>query len=204
CLPLPRGETASEGKCCVKYGNTMTRLSSKPISVPAGVTVSLTDGELQVVGPKGTISRALAPDVTLEVSADGRSLKALSTSHSKTSPTSVGSLHAHAKNMVRGVSEGFTKVLELEGIGYRASMDGKELVLSLGYSHPVRYTPPSSIEIVTEKNEIRVSGLDKELVGQVAAVIREYRKPEPYKGKGIRYKGEHIIRKAGKKAGVGT
>ncbi len=106
--------------------------------------------------------------------------------------------------MVRGVSEGFTKVLELEGIGYRASMDGKELVLSLGYSHPVRYTPPSSIEIVTEKNEIRVSGLDKELVGQVAAVIREYRKPEPYKGKGIRYKGEHIIRKAGKKAGVGT
>lgn len=182
----------------------MTRLSSKPIRVPAGVTVSITDGVLTVVGSKGTISRVLPRGVVLDVSEDGRSLNAMPAPTFKDVDHLVGSFYAHARNMVEGVSDGFTKVLELEGIGYRALVEGKDLVLSLGFSHPIRYTAPSGIDIKTEKNEIRVSGIDKELVGQVAAVIREYRKPEPYKGKGIHYKGEHIIRKAGKKAGVGA
>lgn len=182
----------------------MTRLSSKPIAVPAGVTITSTGGMLTVTGSKGTITRLLPPEVVLEVSPDERTINVTMTPNAKDVAPVVGSFYAHTRNMVIGVSEGFLKVLELEGIGYRASMEGNELVLSLGFSHPIRYIPPSGIHIATEKNEIRVSGIDKELVGQAAAVIREYRKPEPYKGKGIRYKGEHIIRKAGKKAGVGT
>ncbi|OGZ45915.1 MAG: 50S ribosomal protein L6 [Candidatus Ryanbacteria bacterium RIFCSPHIGHO2_02_FULL_45_13b] len=182
----------------------MTRLSSKPIRVPAGVTVSETDGFFVVNGPKGTVSRALPRQVVLEILEDGRMLTIVPAPNAKDVNHLVGSCYAHAQNMIIGVSQGFTKVLELEGIGYRASMDGRDLVLSLGFSHPIRYTSPVGIDIVVEKSEIRVSGIDKEKVGQAAAVIREYRKPEPYKGKGIRYKGEHIIRKAGKKAGVGA
>lgn len=182
----------------------MTRLSSKPIAVPTGITVSIADGVFTVAGSKGIVSRALPREVVLEVAEDGRAFNVISAPNIKDADRIVGSFYAHARNMIKGVSEGFTKVLELEGIGYRASVEGKDLVLSLGFSHPVRYTSPSGIDIIAEKNEIRVSGIDKEKVGQVAAVIREYRKPEPYKGKGIRYKGEHIIRKAGKKAGVGA
>lgn len=182
----------------------MTRLSSKPISVPAGVTVSMTNGSFAVSGPKGTISRVLPRHVVLELSEDGRAMTVVPAADAKDVNHLVGSYYAHAQNMITGVSQGFTKVLELEGIGYRASMEGKDLLLSLGFSHPVKYITPSGIDIAVEKNEIRVSGIDKEKVGQVAAVIREYRKPEPYKGKGIHYKGEHIIRKAGKKAGVGA
>ena len=138
------------------------------------------------------------------MSEDGRALNVTPAPNAKDVNHLVGSFYAHARNMILGVSVGFIKVLELEGIGYRASVEGKDLLLSLGFSHPIRYTAPSGIDIAVEKNEIRVSGIDKEMVGQVAAVIREYRKPEPYKGKGIHYKGEHIIRKAGKKAGVGA
>ena len=181
-----------------------TRLSSKPITVPAGVTIADKDGTFTVTGSKGTITRSLPPEVVLEVSADGRAINVLAAPNAKDVAPLVGSFYAHTRNMVRGVSEGFVKVLELEGIGYRASVEGNELILSLGFSHPIRYTSPFGIHIAVEKNEIHVSGIDKELVGQAAAVIREYRKPEPYKGKGIRYKGEHIIRKAGKKAGVGA
>ena len=190
----------------MKYGNRnmTTRLSSKPIAVPAEVTVSITDGVFTVVGSKGTNSRILPREVAVEVLEDGRALNIIPAPNSKDVDHLVGSFYAHARNMITGVSEGFTKILELEGIGYRASVEGKDLVLLLGYSHPIRYTSPSGIHIVTEKNEIRVSGIDKEAVGQAAAIIREYRKPEPYKGKGIHYKGEHIIRKAGKKAGVGA
>lgn len=182
----------------------MTRLSSKPITVPAGITVSLTDDVFTVTGPKGTLTRSLPREVAVDISEDGRVLMVTPAPNAKDVEHLVGSFYAHARNMVIGVSEGFTKVLEIEGIGYRAAMEGKDLVLLLGFSHPVRYTPPAGIDIATEKNEIRLSGIDKELVGQAAAVIREYRKPEPYKGKGIRYKGEHILRKAGKKAGVGA
>ena len=182
----------------------MGRLSSKPIMVSAGVTVSIADGVCTVTGPKGTITRTLPAEVVLQVAQDGRALTVVSAPQAKDAARVVGSAYAHTRNMIAGVSEGFSKVLELEGIGYRASLEGNDLLLSLGFSHTIRYAPPAGIEITTEKNEIRVSGTDKELVGQVAAVIREYRKPEPYKGKGIRYKGEHIIRKAGKKAGVGT
>ncbi|OGZ44160.1 MAG: 50S ribosomal protein L6 [Candidatus Ryanbacteria bacterium RIFCSPHIGHO2_02_FULL_45_17b] len=182
----------------------MTRLSSKPIGVPAGVTVSVADNVFTVAGSKGTVSRVLSREVVLEMSEDGRALNVTPAPNAKDVNHLVGSFYAHARNMILGVSVGFIKVLELEGIGYRASVEGKDLLLSLGFSHPIRYTAPSGIDIAVEKNEIRVSGIDKEMVGQVAAVIREYRKPEPYKGKGIHYKGEHIIRKAGKKAGVGA
>lgn len=182
----------------------MTRLSSKPIGVPAGVTVSVADSIFTAAGSKGTVSRVLSREVVFNVSEDGRTLDIIPAPHAKDVNHLVGSFYAHARNMILGVSVGFIKVLELEGIGYRASIEGKDLLLSLGFSHPIRYTAPSGIDITVEKNEIRVSGIDKEMVGQVAAVIREYRKPEPYKGKGIHYKGEHIIRKAGKKAGVGA
>ena len=180
----------------------MTRLSSKPIIVPAHVTVATEDSVLLVTGPKGTLSREVPGEVAIDISGDGRSIMITEAPRTKDAAAILGSFYAHARNMIQGVSEGFTKVLELEGIGYRASVEGKDLVLSLGFSHPVCYTPPAGIDIATEKNEIRVTGIDKELVGQAAAVIREYRKPEPYKGKGIRYKGEHVIRKAGKKAGA--
>ena len=181
---------------------TMTRLSSKPITVPPGVTATVTDRILQVSGPKGSVSRVLPPDVVLEFSEDGRLVKTVAASSAKGTTEQVGSIYAHTRNMITGVSIGFLKVLELEGIGYRASVEGRDLLLSLGFSHPIRYVSPHGIDITTEKNEIRIAGIDKELVGKVAADIREYRKPEPYKGKGIRYKGEHIIRKAGKKAGA--
>lgn len=184
----------------------MGRLSAKPIKVPAGVTVSVAENILSVTGPKGVLLRGMPPEVLLRVLAEdgGQMITVVPAEGAKRVSPLVGTFYVHARNMVKGVSDGFMKVLELEGIGYRAAVEGKDLVLSLGFSHPVRYTPPHGIEISVEKNEIRISGIDKELVGQAAAAIRVYRKPEPYKGKGIRYKGEHVIRKAGKKAGVGT
>lgn len=184
--------------------NMAGRLSSKPIYISQGVTISLEHGTLLVKGIKGELSLAVPPEVTLQVSEDGKEAMVAPIKNIKEISRIMGTFYVHVRNMVMGVSSGFTKILELEGIGYRASMDGKDLVLSLGFSHPVRYTSPGGIDISTEKNEIRISGINKELVGQVAASIRMYRKPEPYKGKGIRYQGEHIVRKAGKKAGVGA
>ena len=182
----------------------MTRLSKKPIIIPEGVNVRVENGILAVKGKKGELAHKVPHEISLDIAGDGRSLTASPAARSKNAAELLGTTYVHARNMITDVSEGFMKTLEIEGVGYRAALDGKNLVLSLGYSHPVRYVVPEGIEVVVEKSEIRISGVDRELVGHVAAAIRHFRKPEPYKGKGIRYKNEKIARKAGKKAGVGA
>lgn len=182
----------------------MTRLSKKPIVVPDGIDVRVENGFLAVKGKKGELKRSLPSEVSLHVSPDGRSLTMSPAVSAKNTAELLGTTYVHARNMITDISAGFMKTLEIEGVGYRAALDAKNLTFSLGYSHPVRYVIPEGIDVVVEKNEMRISGIDRELVGHVAAAIRAFRKPEPYKGKGIRYKGEHITRKAGKKAGVGS
>ncbi|MEK7173755.1 MAG: 50S ribosomal protein L6, partial [Patescibacteria group bacterium] len=182
----------------------MTRLSKKPILIPMDVDVRVQDHMLLVKGKKGELQRQMPQEVSLRVSDDKHSILVSAAGSSRETPRLVGTTYVHTRNMISDVSAEFTKWLEIEGVGYRAAVDGKNMVLSLGFSHPIRYTVPDGIAVVVEKNEIRVSGIDRELVGHVATAIRAFRKPEPYKGKGIRYKGEHIIRKAGKKAGAGS
>jgi len=179
------------------------RLVTKPIQVPSGVDVHVTDGVLMVKGTKGELARRVPRDIFITISDDGREITVSPAEETKDVSSLLGTTYIHARNMIMGVSEGFTKTLELEGVGYRASIEGNDLVLALGFSHPIRYVSPKGIELATEKNTIRISGIDKEAVGQAAAAIRAFREPEPYKGKGIRYQGEHITRKQGKKAGVG-
>ncbi len=181
----------------------MGRLATKPIMVPSGVDVRIANGVLTVKGVKGELTRRAPHEISFTLSGDGREVTVSPTEKTKNVLQLLGTTYIHTRNMISGVSEGFTKTLELEGVGYRASVEDGNLILSLGYSHPVRYAPPQGIELAAEKNTIRVSGIDKEAVGQAAAAIRAFREPEPYKGKGIRYQGEHITRKQGKKAGVG-
>lgn len=181
----------------------MSRLSAKPIHVPEGVSARLENGVFNVKGPKGELSRVVPRDVVLVVAENGREISVVASKRPKTANL-IGTVYVSARNMVQGVSEGFSKVLEMEGVGYRASKEGNDIVFLLGFSHPVRYTPPDNVQLAVEKNTIRVVGIDKELVGKVAADIRALRPPEPYKGKGIRYQGERIMRKQGKKAGVGA
>ena len=175
----------------------MSRLGKQPISVPQGVEVSFANGTLTVKGPKGTLSRVIAPDVTVTI-ADGAVTLAL-----REGPNVAralwGTYAAHLHNMITGVTEGFKKELEIEGVGYRAEAQGSKLKLSVGFSHPVELITPEGITLVTEKGKITVSGIDKDAVGQFAANIRRVKEPEPYKGKGIHYVGEYIIRKQGKK-----
>jgi len=180
----------------------MSRIGKLPIAVPFGVEVTMTGSHVTVKGPRGTLERTLpeAMHVVVEDSAvrverpsDARPHRALH-----------GLTRTLLANMVDGVSKGFTRQLELVGVGYRASKQGQDLVLNLGYSHPIRYTPPVGVSIeVPAPNQITVSGSDKEAVGQVVAKIRSFRKPEPYKGKGILYRGERIRRKAGKSGKAG-
>ena len=175
----------------------MSRIGKMPIPVPNGVTVEIKEGNLVTVkGPKGTLERALAPEMNLEQK-DGEitvtrpnDLKRMKSLHGLTRTL----LH----NMVVGVHEGYTKVLEVNGVGYRAAKQGKKLVLNLGYSHPVEMEDPDGIETAVEGNKITVTGISKEKVGQYAAEIRGKRAPEPYKGKGIKYSDEVIRRKVGK------
>jgi large subunit ribosomal protein L6 len=181
----------------------MGRLAIKPIEVPKDVTITLNKGVFLVKGPKGELSRNIPPEVRVDISNDERNISVVRTQDTKLGRSLVGTIHMLARNMVLGVTEGFSKILDIEGVGYRATMDGSDLVLSLGFSHPVRVASPDDITITTEKNSIIVTGINKEVVGQVAAIIRGYRPPEPYKGKGVRYRGEYVRRKAGKKTGVG-
>jgi large subunit ribosomal protein L6 len=177
----------------------MSRIGRKPIPVPDKVEVAISPTSVTIKGPKGELTQAVSPDMKI-THADGE----LTVER----PTDRGehrALHGLTRsllaNMVEGVTEGFEKRLELQGVGYRAQLKGKNLELALGYSHPVAVEAPEGITFeVPQATEIVVSGIDKQLVGQVAADIRKHRPPEPYKGKGIRYRGEHVMRKVGKRA----
>lgn len=175
----------------------MSRIGLKPITIPAGVDVTINGTEVTVKGPKGTISRSFNSDIMINKE-DGE-LKVVRPSEAKEHRALHGTTRSLLSNMVEGVTNGFTKGLDIVGVGYRANKQGEKLVLSLGYSHPVEYTPETGIEIeVPSQTKIIVKGIDKERVGAVAAKIRSYRLPEPYKGKGIKYENEVIRRKEGK------
>jgi len=176
----------------------MSRIGNMPITVPSGVTVTIGEGnEVTVKGPNGTLSRKLHPDMIIEQ--QGSEIIVKRPSEDKMHKALHGLTRTLINNMVIGTTQGFTKELEINGVGYRAQMQGKTLVLSLGYSHPVEYVAMEGITIeVPAPNKILVKGANKENVGATAAKIREYRQPEPYKGKGIKYIDEVIIRKEGK------
>jgi large subunit ribosomal protein L6 len=177
----------------------MSRIGRKPVPVPEAVTVEIAPGNIAVKGPKGELTQAYSQDMSVE---QGEGVVTIAR------PTDRGehrALHGLTRsliaNMVEGVTDGFEKRLEIQGVGYRAALKGKNLELALGYSHPVSIEAPEGIEFeVPQPTEVIVRGIDKQLVGQVAADIRKRRKPEPYKGKGIRYKGEQVLRKVGKRA----
>jgi large subunit ribosomal protein L6 len=176
----------------------MSRIGKKAVPVPAGVTVSVTGQSVAVKGPKGELKEVLNEQVLVKMQEDG--VKVDPINQSKLARSSWGMSRTLVANMMKGVTEGYTKSLEINGVGYRAALDGKVLKLNLGYSHDVNYPVPEGIEIKTPKpTEIVISGINKQRVGQVAAEIREWRGPEPYKGKGIKYAGETIFRKEGKK-----
>ncbi len=178
----------------------MSRIGKQPVPVPAGVTAALEGQTVKVKGPKGELSFVVPSEINIEQSDDGFKLTPVSTS--RTARSMWGMSRTQVSNLIEGVSHGFTKTLEIKGVGYRAALKGKNLQLTVGYSHEVIHPLPEGVkvEVSGAKQEIiKVSGIDKQLVGQVAADIRQYRKPEPYQGKGIRYQGEYIFRKEGKK-----
>lgn len=176
----------------------MSRIGKKPIEVPSGVSVSIDGQQITAKGPKGELSAVLIDEVLAEMGDDG--VKIDPRDESKRAQAMWGMSRTVVANLIQGVNEGFSRSLEINGVGYRAQAQGRELQLNLGYSHDVVYQVPDGIEVQTPKpTEIVVSGIDKQRVGQVAAEIRAYRKPEPYKGKGIKYSDEYIFRKEGKK-----
>ena len=177
----------------------MSRIGKKPVTVPAGVTVTINGNEVKVKGPKGELDRTFSDLVT--ISQEGEEILVARNDETTESNAQQGLTRTLIHNMVVGVSEGFEKKLELTCVGYRAQLKGKDLDLSLGYSHPVIYACPENISFeVPDNTHITVKGISKEQVGQVAAEVRAKRPPEPYKGKGIHYEGEHIRRKLGKAA----
>lgn len=175
----------------------MSRLGKQPITIPSGVEVKLENGELTVKGPKATLTQSLRDDVVVAV--DGDTIT-LTPGETELAPKLWGTYASIINSMIVGVTEGFTRVLEIEGVGYRAAVQGNEIVLNVGFSHPVHLVIPDGITAEVVKNTITLTGSDKEALGQFAANVRKVKKPEPYKGKGIRYQGEYIIRKQGKKA----
>lgn len=160
--------------------------------------MSVADNQLTVKGPKATLSRPIHKDVTIAVGDDGVSVTP--NQDTKLARSLWGTFSSHVSNMIHGVTEGFEKKLEIEGVGYRAEAQGNKLVLNVGFSHPVEFEVPEGLEVSVEKGVITITGADKEALGQFAANVRKVRPPEPYKGKGIHYEGEYIIRKQGKKA----
>jgi large subunit ribosomal protein L6 len=176
----------------------MSRIGKRPVPLPSGVTATTEGQILSVKGPKGTLSLQMREEIKYDISEDGISVQPAN--ETKQARAFWGMQRTLVQNLVTGVSEGFTKVLEITGVGYRATAQGKNLKLQLGYSHDVNVDVPEGIEIKTPDNTtVEVSGIDRQKVGQVAAEIRRWRKPEPYKGKGIKYRGEYIFRKEGKK-----
>jgi len=176
----------------------MSRIGKVPVAIPAGVTAEIANGILSVKGPKGTLTLTMRSEISYVVE-DGR-IVVKPANDSKAARSFWGMQRTLVNNLVTGVTEGYTKVLEITGVGYRANIQGKNLKLQLGYSHDVDFAVPEGIEIKTPDNTtVEIIGIDKQMVGQVAAEIRRWRKPEPYKGKGIKYRGEYIFRKEGKK-----
>ncbi len=181
----------------------MSRVGKMPIVLPKGVEVRIEGSTVTVKGPKGELSRDVVPEVRLELK-DGQLLVSRDSDQPRHRAMH-GLTRSLLANMVAGVSDGFAKTLEMQGVGYRAQMQGRDLVLAVGYSHPVQVPPPPGIEFDVEgTSRITVRGINKELVGQVAADVRKIRPPEPYKGKGIRYLGEYVRRKAGKAGKAAT
>ena len=177
----------------------MSRIGKKPVAMPSGVSAAVEGRTLTVKGPKGSLEMALLDDLVTTTLEDGQiSIKPIAPS--QRSRAAWGMQRTNVQNLVTGVTEGFTKVLEITGVGYRANAQGKTLKLQLGYSHDVDIAVPDGVEVKTpDANTVEISGIDRQKVGQVAAEIRRWRKPEPYKGKGIKYRGEFIFRKEGKK-----
>lgn len=179
----------------------MSRVGKKPIKIPESVQVQVERNKVTVKGPKGELSRQVRPEIKVEVKDD----QIVFTPQIKSKRTNAfwGLTRALVNNMVEGVTKGYEKKLKIQGLGYKANMEGNKLVLKVGYSHPVEVEPPEEIKVSVDKSIITVSGIDKELVGQIACKIRKVKPPEPYKGKGIRYVGEKVRRKPGKRVATG-
>jgi large subunit ribosomal protein L6 len=178
----------------------MSRIGKKPVAIPSNVTVTVDGSTVKVKGPKGELTRTFDPSMKIRV--EGNEVIIDRPGEEKRDRAIHGLTRALLANMVTGVTEGFKKTLEIVGVGYKAEKRGKNLVVTVGYSHPVNYPEPSGITLTTPApTTIVIEGIDKQKVGQVAAELREFRPPEPYKGKGIRYQGEQVRRKAGKTAG---
>ena len=176
----------------------MSRIGKVPVAIPGGVTAAIADGVLTVKGPKGTLTLSMRDEISYIV--EDERIVVRPANETKAARAFWGMQRTLVSNLVTGVTQGYTKVLEITGVGYRANAQGKNLKLQLGYSHDVDFPVPEGIEIKTPDNTtVEITGIDKQKVGQVAAEIRRWRKPEPYKGKGIKYRGEYIFRKEGKK-----
>jgi large subunit ribosomal protein L6 len=176
----------------------MSRIGKRPVAIPSGVTAAIENGTLSVKGPKGTLTLGMREEISYAV--DGETIVVKPANDTKAARAFWGMQRTLVSNLVQGVTEGFTKVLEITGVGYRAQAQGRKLKLQLGYSHDVEIDVPEGLEVKTpDQTTIEISGIDKQAVGQLAAEIRRWRKPEPYKGKGIKYRGEYIFRKEGKK-----
>ena len=176
----------------------MSRIGKRPVAIPSGVTAEIGEGTLSVKGPKGTLSLGLSDLIDYKV--EGSEISVTPANDTKQARSFWGMQRTLVSNLVEGVTEGFTKVLEISGVGYRAQAQGNKLKLQLGYSHDVDLDVPQGVEVKTpDQTTVEISGIDKQAVGQFAAEIRRWRKPEPYKGKGIKYRGEYVFRKEGKK-----
>ena len=176
----------------------MSRIGKKPVALPSGVTASMEDGIISMKGPKGTLTLAMREEITYSLEGGAVSVKPANAT--KAARAFWGMQRTLVQNLVTGVTDGFTKTLEITGVGYRANAQGPKLKLQLGYSHDVDIDVPSDLDVKTpDQTTIHITGIDKQKVGQLAAEIRRWRKPEPYKGKGIKYRGEYIFRKEGKK-----
>ena len=177
----------------------MSRIGKRPVAMPAGVSAEVQGQTLTVKGPKGSLSMQLLDDLIKYEVAESE-IRVTPITDAQRNRAAWGMQRTNVQNLVTGVTEGFSKVLEINGVGYRAQAQGKNLRLQLGYSHDVNYPVPEGIEVKTpDANTVEISGIDRQQVGQVAAEIRRWRKPEPYKGKGIKYRGEYVFRKEGKK-----
>ncbi|RPF70714.1 50S ribosomal protein L6 [Aurantiacibacter spongiae] len=176
----------------------MSRIGKRPVAIPSGVEAKIDNGQLSVKGPKGTLTMGLSDAVDYKV--EGDAINVQPANDTQKARAFWGMQRTLVQNLVDGVTDGFTKVLEISGVGYRAQAQGKTLKLQLGYSHDIDLTVPEGLEVKTpDQTTVEISGIDKQKVGQFAAEIREMRKPEPYKGKGVKYRGEYIFRKEGKK-----